>query len=301
MFWPPWTGRDADGPRIREFQGIVEQVDENLAQPARIALEKAGRAGHDIDDQFHTFLLGLKPYGRGSRMHHGGQVEMDRNEPDAASLDTGKIKYVVDDVEQVQCSLAGSPNVVTLFRGKRRVQRDLRHAENGVHGRADFMTDRGKKFTFGLTRLFRHGTSVFKLDILLLDNPLVHERLEAADVGSLRDDQRHGGQNGHVENLMPDRDRLRNKQMQPPGNGDNACHEQGGGLPKTHGKKHRRAKQKNIYGCQTHLERECVAGDHGSIHQREENEDLPQPVMHGADVFIVPQRTEQPQEHAADG
>jgi hypothetical protein len=72
-----------------------------------------------------------------------------------AGLDLGKVEDVVDDAEQVLGGAMDLLDVVALLGGGRDLglQREVRHADDGVHRRADFVAHVGQEVALGAGRL----------------------------------------------------------------------------------------------------------------------------------------------------
>ncbi|OPY03829.1 MAG: hypothetical protein A4E66_02666 [Syntrophus sp. PtaB.Bin001] len=60
-------------------------------------------------------------------------------------LHLGKVKNVVDNMEEIFSSGSEDFHISMLFGRKRRFQKKLGHADNGMHRRSDFMTHAGEK------------------------------------------------------------------------------------------------------------------------------------------------------------
>ena len=73
-----------------------------------------------------------------------------------AGFNAAHIQDVVDDSQQMLCRIPDPPQVfLHLFAGRRIVHGDIVQADNGVHGRPDFMAHIRQKSGFGLAGLFR--------------------------------------------------------------------------------------------------------------------------------------------------
>ena len=69
---------------------------------------------------------------------------------DLPGFDFREVENVVDDVQKIVAGAAKHAHVLALFVVERRFRQQLRHAQQRVHGRADFVTHAGQKFALGL-------------------------------------------------------------------------------------------------------------------------------------------------------
>src|SRR5260370_27838606 len=83
------------------------------------------------------------------------QVKRNRIKSELSCFDLGKIENVVDDREQGFGGEADETQAVALLGGEFGVQHQLGHAENAVHGRANFMTHGREENALGFTGGFR--------------------------------------------------------------------------------------------------------------------------------------------------
>ena len=82
------------------------------------------------------------------------QTELVNLEIELARFDLGQIQYVVDDSQQVLPRLLHFLKIVALARAQIRPQRQVAHADDGIHGGADFMAHIRQKGRFGRRGFF---------------------------------------------------------------------------------------------------------------------------------------------------
>ena len=96
-------------------------------------------------------------------------------ELELAGLDFGKVEDVIDDGEQSVGAAAGGFDVFALFVGQFGIQKQGGHADDAIHGRADFVAHVGQEFRFGergfLKFLVQREERCIGLDELLLAFP----------------------------------------------------------------------------------------------------------------------------------
>ena len=143
----------------REFQGVVDQVVDHLADAVGIAEQHALRR-----IPMHTEGQSLRsgsgrewPQGCAELLLH---VEGNFLEFELASLDLGLIQQVVEQHAQQLARTAGRSQQLTLLGVDRRALEQVQHARHIVQWGADFMTHRGEHAVFGQTvraRLVQFG------------------------------------------------------------------------------------------------------------------------------------------------
>ena len=136
---------DADLAMLGELDGVVGVVDQNLPQAQRVAHQIGGHVRGHIANQ-------LQPLGRclvADHIHHPGQhlVQRERLQINVqlARLDAGDVEDVVDHAHQVATSLVDLADVVVLALRQPRLQRQMGHANDGVHRRANLVAHVGQK------------------------------------------------------------------------------------------------------------------------------------------------------------
>ena len=92
------------------------------------------------------------------RLEHVGQAVAQRErlaiEFELAGFDLGEIEDVVDHAQQRFRRAADDIGVFALFGRELRFQQQFRHAQNAVHGRADFVAHVGQELALGRVGLF---------------------------------------------------------------------------------------------------------------------------------------------------
>ena len=85
---------------------------------------------------------------------HAGKVEGPRLEIEAAGFDLGEIENFLDQREQRLAGGLHGLGIGGLFRRQRRIEQEIRHAENAVERRADFVADHGEEARLGAIGVF---------------------------------------------------------------------------------------------------------------------------------------------------
>ena len=139
------THGNADLARLRELDGVVGVVDEDLAQAQRVAHQVGGHVAGHIADQLQPLGSGLVAHHIRHAFEHAVEQERLALHHQLARLDLGEVQDVVDDAQQVLARLLDLAHVVVLARAQARLERQMRHADDRVHRRADLVAHVGQE------------------------------------------------------------------------------------------------------------------------------------------------------------
>ena len=163
--------RDADAacralrsaPRARPFWRPTEQTSSTtsplwvnlIALPTRLSRHCRMRCGSPsdalrhfrahVDDQLQALRRRLERHDRSDVVDVRAQVEFQRFDVELAGFDLGEIENVVEDREQRICAGANRLGVVALCAIETGVEQQTGHADDAVHGRADFVAHGGEE------------------------------------------------------------------------------------------------------------------------------------------------------------
>ena len=142
-------------PGVGELDGVAHQVEQDLPQPAGVADQGVGHLRLHVVDQLQPFRVG--PHGQGPQgvTDRRPQREVGRVQLQLAGLDLGEVEQVVHEAEQVVGRGLDRLEALPLVPRQRRVQHELGHAEDGVHGGADLVADVGQELVLGPVRRLR--------------------------------------------------------------------------------------------------------------------------------------------------
>ena len=141
--------RQVDAAFSGEFDGVADEVHENLAQPALVSPDVARDGRSQAQVQGQALGRGLGTQGADHGRHGAAQIEILHGEFELAGLDAGDVQDVVDDGEQDLGGFPGGVQGVALFRGQGRGQGQFGHADDGVERGADFVAHLGQEIAFG--------------------------------------------------------------------------------------------------------------------------------------------------------
>ncbi len=136
-------------PRLGEFEGIADQVGQNLTESVWIAVDhvpRFRRNGHAQRQSLFSSLFVIEP---DSFSEHLTETEGDVFQDQAVGFDLGEIQNVIDDVQQAGSRVVHGVGVSALFVVQRGRQEEFGHAEDAVHGGSNFMTHVGQELRFG--------------------------------------------------------------------------------------------------------------------------------------------------------
>ena len=141
---------------LGEFNGVADQVQEDLSQPGRVADQDVWHVRPHVVSQLEP--LPVRPSGQGPQgvAEQGTERELGGVQVQLAGLDLGEIEQVVDYAEQIVGGGFGRRQALPLILGQRRVQGQLGHAEDGVHGGADLVAHVRQELVLGPAGRLRH-------------------------------------------------------------------------------------------------------------------------------------------------
>ena len=96
-------------------------------------------------------------------MQQALELEVDVLDQQLARFDLGKVQHLVDDSQQMLARSLDLGEIVALPRREVGLERQVGQTDDGVHGRADFVTHVGEKVRFQPRSLFRKPLGVTHL------------------------------------------------------------------------------------------------------------------------------------------
>ena len=144
-----WLDVDGDVADGGEFDGVGGEIEEDLAESARVAGRVYGEGGVEVDSEFETLLLGLGGEELQGGIHHGPEFEFDEIDLHFTGFNFGKIEDVVDECEESFTAGPDGFREEALLAGKIGVEEESCHTDNSVHGGPDFVAHVGEKLAFG--------------------------------------------------------------------------------------------------------------------------------------------------------
>src|SRR5580704_4016191 len=134
---------------LGKFDGIPQQIDENLPQSRRVAYQCCRDVMVHIYDQFKALLVRPERH-RSCRVSDVvTRVEFNRVELQLACFNLGEVQDVTDDREKGIGRRSDNPKVCPLLGCKLRIEYQFGHTNYAVHRGTDLVTHIGEEFTLG--------------------------------------------------------------------------------------------------------------------------------------------------------
>ena len=134
---------------LGELDRIAGEVEQNLAQPRRVADHPRRQALVDIAADFEALCLGARPKQLDRLLDKGRERERPRREIEPAGFDLGEVENLLDQRQQRFPRGFHRFQIGLLLGGQRRVAEQIGHAENAVERRADLVRHHGEKTRLG--------------------------------------------------------------------------------------------------------------------------------------------------------
>ena len=147
---PDRTDIHIDPPMLGELDGIADQVDEDLAQVARIAMQMERRLRCDVCGQHQTFSLSLGFHHRGRAVDQAMQVEILGGADDPPGFDARDVEHVVDQFQQGVGRCTDDLGKFLLFLVELGVRQQVGDTDDAIQGRAELVAHVGEEMRFGL-------------------------------------------------------------------------------------------------------------------------------------------------------
>ncbi|MCX6606309.1 MAG: hypothetical protein NTV52_22335, partial [Acidobacteria bacterium] len=133
----------------REFDGVADEVEHDLADAAGVSEEDLGGVGHPIEDEFD---VGIGEFG-GEEFadFDGGEVDIggDGFDGELAGFDFREVEQVVDDGQEGFAGVADGFDELALVVVEGGIDEEVGKADDAIHGGADFVAHSGEEIGFG--------------------------------------------------------------------------------------------------------------------------------------------------------
>ena len=128
-----------------ELDGVADKVEQHLPQPADVRGDHARRLGRDMNRDLDAFFMGARRHQFADAVDQVFQIAFLVPQVQAARLDRRHIQQILDQRQKRHAGLACSLQVTCLLRCRLGLREQVRHAENAVERRADFVADGGQE------------------------------------------------------------------------------------------------------------------------------------------------------------
>ena len=131
---------EPDLAALGELDRVVDEVGQDLAKAQRVAEQMLRESpGATCGQELEPLVVRLLRGERGDRADDVVELEVGGLEVELAGLDLGEIEDVVDDRQQRGAGVVDLADVVALLGVERRLEGEVRQADDGVHRRADLV------------------------------------------------------------------------------------------------------------------------------------------------------------------
>ena len=150
------------------FDGVADEVVEDLFQAAGIAVQVGGHVFVHEDGQFQAFFVCQGGEEGTDIVQHYAQVEVHRPQVDVALLHLCQFQDVVDEGEQALGGVLDGEQVVPLTGVGAGLVEEAGETDDGIHGGADLVAHVGEETTFGIARRLCRPPRLVQLTITFL-------------------------------------------------------------------------------------------------------------------------------------
>ena len=140
---------DTDLARVGELDGVAHQIEQDLTESARIADQRRRHVRRDAARQLQPLLVGPRREQLDAVFDGVAHGERHALERETAGFDLRDVEDVVDDRHQRLRRFPGGAQVLALTRRQLRLQREVGHADDGVHRCADLVAHVGQELALG--------------------------------------------------------------------------------------------------------------------------------------------------------
>ncbi len=190
---------EGDLAALGELDRVAGEVEQDLAQALVVADEAGGQVVVDDVDEVEVLLAGLGRDEVERFLDAGAEVEGKFVELELAGLDLGEVEDVVDDGEERLAAGAQGLDVLVLRGVELGLEEQAGHADDTVHGRADFVAHVGEELALGPVAGLGHvlGLDELRLVLAALGDVAAGEGVKelAVDLGAVEGDV-DGGSGG---------------------------------------------------------------------------------------------------------
>ncbi len=176
---------EVDVALLRELDGVVDQVHEDLADAAGVAHDLPRGVRLEAHDQVQALFRCAVGLHHGHALHQLQQAAGALIQAHLPRLDPRDVQDVVDDVQERVAAFADHAHVVLLLGGQIHVEQQLADAQHRVHRRADLVAHVGQEVALGRAGGLRRFLGAAELLLGLPDLRDVDDDGDGPDVASL--------------------------------------------------------------------------------------------------------------------
>ena len=194
--------RHDDLSRLGKFDRIANNIEQNLAQTPRITEHPVRHIVGNITNQLKPFFAGAQTQGFESIHHRFRQVEADPLNLQFASLNLGEVENVINDGQQRFGRCFDDADEFPLLVIQLSIQRQIGHADNAVHWRANLVAHIGQEETLCCTGLIGKLAGANQCGFKHFLGGYIGADRGVFDRFSIRPDKRHDGRRHPVKTAI---------------------------------------------------------------------------------------------------
>ena len=137
-----------DVARFGKFDGVAEEVDDDLAETLQIAKERRGNSGIQMPGNFEVLLAAPELHDFQDFAQASGELKFERAKFHHSRVHFGEVQNVIEQAEKRIGRSLYHFQIFALLRGDLGVENQVGHAENSIHRGAEFMADVSEEFAF---------------------------------------------------------------------------------------------------------------------------------------------------------
>jgi hypothetical protein len=138
-----------DMARVGELHGVADQVEQDLPHPPAIPDQRPCAVHVEVEPEPEIAPLEPRAQEAEDLEDHGQEVERLLVQHETAGLDLGIVEEVLDEFEQRLPGMADRLGEELLLGVEPRLPQELRHGDDAVHGRAEFVAHVGEEGGLG--------------------------------------------------------------------------------------------------------------------------------------------------------
>ena len=145
---------DTHAALLGEFDGVADEIGEDLPQPHRIGQHQRRRVRRQRRHDLDALRMRARRQEFDDAFDDGARLDLVFFQRQRAGFDLGEVEDVFDQREKRHAGLLDRFDIGALLGNELRFQQQPRHAQHAVHRRADLVAHGGEEARFGAARRF---------------------------------------------------------------------------------------------------------------------------------------------------
>ncbi len=140
---------EGDFALVSELDGVADEVDEDLAEAEFVGGDEEGVVGESGEGEADAFFDGAGAEEAFDFLELSGEGDGGEADIDFAGFDFGEVENFVEEAKEGVARIADGGGEFALVGGEVGLEQEADHAEDAVHGGADFVAHFGQEGGFG--------------------------------------------------------------------------------------------------------------------------------------------------------